>query len=348
MLNFQNHTLELANGVQMPIIGFGTWQIPLNEHFTSSVQTAIQIGYRHFDTAQIYNNAQLLGETIRDSGVPRSEFFISTKLWTSHRSYECAMEGFEQILEQLQMDYVDLLLIHWPASQGEAVVWQAQNYGAWRALETIYAQKRARAPGRGREPGIDLPERRNYKRADAVARILQRGVCRVLHVLYAARLEPGLYLPARYAEHGADYVPAPRRYAGEAARAAPAGEGEQHGLHIVVGVVSRDYQAAAQPLRRALEEAVAQLARGLLRAHAAAARVGGDVSPAGHALDAEPFAQRDDKALVALALAPAQAVVIVRRAGRKAAPCALLGAAVQQIHAVRPAGYRAQHPSAEQ
>lgn len=147
MLNFQNHTLELANGVQMPIIGFGTWQIPLNEHFTSSVQTAIQIGYRHFDTAQIYNNAQLLGEAIRDSGVPRSEFFITMKLWTSHRSYECAIEGFEQILEQLQMEYVDLLLIHWPASQGEAVVWQAQNFGAWRALETIYAQKRARAIG---------------------------------------------------------------------------------------------------------------------------------------------------------------------------------------------------------
>ena len=65
-------TVKLANGVEMPTIGFGTWQIPINEHFQSTIQTAIQLGYRHFDTAQIYNNAALIGDVIRESGIPRS------------------------------------------------------------------------------------------------------------------------------------------------------------------------------------------------------------------------------------------------------------------------------------
>ncbi len=142
-----DHTITLANGLKMPVIGFGTWQIPVNEHFNSCIQTAIQLGYRHFDTAQIYNNAAALGEVIRQSGLPRSEFFISAKLWATHRSYECALEGFDQILNQLQLDYVDLLVVHWPASQSEAIVWQAQNFGVWHALEAIYRASRAHAIG---------------------------------------------------------------------------------------------------------------------------------------------------------------------------------------------------------
>ncbi len=140
-------TTELANGVSMPTVGFGTWQIPLNEHFTSTIQNAIQLGYRQFDTAQIYNNAQLLGEAMRDSGMDRSEFFITCKVWATHRSYESAKEAFAQMLAQLQLGKLDMLLIHWPASQGEPMVWQAQNAGAWRALEEIYESGRVRAIG---------------------------------------------------------------------------------------------------------------------------------------------------------------------------------------------------------
>ena len=140
-------TTVLANGVVMPTIGFGTWQIPINENFDNTIQTAIQLGYRHFDTAQIYNNAQRMGEAIRVSDVPRSEFFLTSKIWASHRSYESAREAYELILSQMQTDYLDLLLIHWPAAQGEPMVWQAQNAGAWRALEDLYKEGRVRAIG---------------------------------------------------------------------------------------------------------------------------------------------------------------------------------------------------------
>lgn len=138
---------KLPNGVEMPTIGFGTWQIPLNENFKSTIQTAIQLGYRHFDTAQIYNNSVLMGEAIRESGIHRSEFFITSKIWASHRSYESAKEAFDQIRSQLQLEYLDLLLIHWPASQGEPMVWQAQNAGTWRAFEELYKDGHVRAIG---------------------------------------------------------------------------------------------------------------------------------------------------------------------------------------------------------
>ena len=105
-------TTVLANDVKMPTIGFGTWQIPINENFDSTIQTAIQLGYRQFDTAQIYNSAQRMGEAIRASDVPRSEFFLTSKIWASHRSYESAREAYEMILTQMQTDYLDLLLIH--------------------------------------------------------------------------------------------------------------------------------------------------------------------------------------------------------------------------------------------
>ena len=142
-----SQAVELANGVRMPTIGFGTWQIPLNEQFKSTIQTAIQIGYRHFDTSQIYNNSELMGQAIRESGIPRSEFFISSKICASHRSYESAKEAFEEICSQLGFDYLDLLIIHWPAAQGEPMVWQAQNAGTWRALEELYKNGRVRAIG---------------------------------------------------------------------------------------------------------------------------------------------------------------------------------------------------------
>ena len=140
-------TVTLANGAVMPTLAFGTWQIPLNDHFKSVIRTAIDLGYRHFDTAQIYNNAKLLGEAIRESRVDRSEFFISCKLWASHRSYESAREAFEAVCTQLGFDTIDLLSVHWPAAQGEPMVWQSQNAGIWRTLEELLAEERVRAIG---------------------------------------------------------------------------------------------------------------------------------------------------------------------------------------------------------
>lgn len=144
---FQAQIETLPNGVRIPVVGFGTWQLPINDSLRSTINTAIQIGYRQFDTAQIYNNAAIVGDAIRDSGIDRSEFFITSKIWTNHRSYESAIEAFEEVLSQLRLDYLDMLLIHWPASQGEAMVWQAQNAGVWRAFEDIYKQGRVKAIG---------------------------------------------------------------------------------------------------------------------------------------------------------------------------------------------------------
>ena len=147
MIHPLQETVELSNGVEMPTIGFGTWQIPINEHFQNTIQTAIQLGYRHLDTAQIYNNAALIGEVIRESGIPRSEFFLTSKIWASHRSYESASDAYELIRDQMQVDYLDLLVIHWPAAQGEPMVWQAQNAGTWRAFEKLYRDGAVRAIG---------------------------------------------------------------------------------------------------------------------------------------------------------------------------------------------------------
>lgn len=138
---------ELSNSVRMPCIGFGTWQIPNDSGLESAVASAIQLGYRQFDTAQIYSNAAAIGRAVHDSGLPRDEFFITSKIWTSNRSYEGVFASFKDIIDQLKTPYLDLLLIHWPAAQGEPMVWQSQNIGTWRALEELYELGRVRAIG---------------------------------------------------------------------------------------------------------------------------------------------------------------------------------------------------------
>ena len=142
-----NDKFELSNGVHMPCLGFGTWQIPNDSTLENAISSAIQLGYRQFDTAQIYNNASSIGHAIQHSGISREEFFITSKVWTSNRSYDGVMESFRDTIEHLHTTYLDLLLIHWPAAQGEAMVWQSQNAGTWRALEELYDKGRVRAIG---------------------------------------------------------------------------------------------------------------------------------------------------------------------------------------------------------
>ncbi len=132
--------LVLSNGVQMPGIGFGTWQVPTDSTLENAVSAALKLGYRFFDTAQIYGNASAIGRGVLLSDLPRAEIFISSKIWTSHRSYDGVMRAFTDIIEQLKTTYLDQLLIHWPATQGEPVIWQSQNAGTWRALEDLYEQ----------------------------------------------------------------------------------------------------------------------------------------------------------------------------------------------------------------
>lgn len=132
--------LVLSNDVQMPGIGFGTWQVPTDSTLENAVSAALKLGYRFFDTAQIYGNASAIGRGVLLSDLPRAEIFISSKIWTSHRSYDGVMRAFTDIIEQLKTTYLDQLLIHWPATQGEPMIWQSQNAGTWRALEDLYEQ----------------------------------------------------------------------------------------------------------------------------------------------------------------------------------------------------------------
>jgi len=129
--------VTLNNGLKMPILGFGVFQIP-KEETEKCVLDAIEVGYRLFDTAQSYGNERAVGNAIKASGLDRSEFFITTKLWISEQGYEKAKKSIEGSLERLQMDYVDLLLIHQPFGD---------YYGTYRAMEELYNEGKLKAIG---------------------------------------------------------------------------------------------------------------------------------------------------------------------------------------------------------
>ena len=128
----------LNNGVEMPILGFGVYQIPDAEECERSVYEALQTGYRLIDTAAAYMNEEAVGRAIRRSGVAREEVFVTTKLWIQDAGYKSAKEAFERSLQRLQLDYLDLYLIHQP---------YGDVYGSWRAMEELYREGRVRAIG---------------------------------------------------------------------------------------------------------------------------------------------------------------------------------------------------------
>lgn len=135
---------KLNNGHMIPVIGFGTWQMEEGPQTQVSVQEAIEAGYRHIDTAAVYGNEKSVGLAIAASGVPREELFVTTKVFNNDRGYDQTLHAFDQSLERLAMEYVDLYLIHWPA-RGEAGA--KVNYDTWRALEKVYKEGRAKAIG---------------------------------------------------------------------------------------------------------------------------------------------------------------------------------------------------------
>ena len=130
--------VKLANGVEMPILGFGVFQIPDEKECTQAVLDALEVGYRHIDTAAIYRNEKAVGAAIKQSGIPREELFITTKLWIQDASETAAPKAFDKSLEKLGIDYLDLYLIHQPFSD---------IHGAWRALEKLYKDGRTKAIG---------------------------------------------------------------------------------------------------------------------------------------------------------------------------------------------------------
>ncbi|MGB0432541.1 MAG: aldo/keto reductase [Bacteroidia bacterium] len=137
----------LHNSIKIPSIGFGTWQTPDGEIAKQAVVNAIESGYRHIDTAAIYRNELGVGEGIKESGIKRNEIFITTKVWNKARGYDLTMSSFERSIEKLDSDYIDLLLIHWPANAKQFNNWATINASTWKALETLYEQGALKAIG---------------------------------------------------------------------------------------------------------------------------------------------------------------------------------------------------------
>lgn len=130
-------TMKLSNGVEIPVLGYGVYQVTPAE-CERCVSDAISVGYRHIDTAQAYYNEENVGNAIKKSGIPRDEFFITTKVWISNYGEENAAKSIDESLRKLQVDYIDLMLLHQPFGD---------YYGAWRALEKAYHEGKIRAIG---------------------------------------------------------------------------------------------------------------------------------------------------------------------------------------------------------
>ncbi len=131
--------MKLNNGGLIPPIGLGTWGLNSDGQAQESVANALQLGYRLIDTAKIYGNERAVGEGIKASGIPREKIFVTTKLWNSDQGYHTARAAFEESLGKLGLDYLDLYLIHWPATD--------QRHKAWQALEEINHDGLAKAIG---------------------------------------------------------------------------------------------------------------------------------------------------------------------------------------------------------
>ncbi|MDR2010009.1 MAG: aldo/keto reductase [Bacteroidales bacterium] len=134
-----NKYTKLVNGTEIPMLGFGTWQIENEKSAINSVKYALQIGYRHIDTAAAYNNEQYIAMGIKESGITRDEIFLTSKLWNSDQGYESTLKAFEKSLKKLDTDYLDLYLIHWPKGM--------KSIESWKAMEKLYSEGAIKAIG---------------------------------------------------------------------------------------------------------------------------------------------------------------------------------------------------------
>ncbi|MFD2212612.1 aldo/keto reductase [Metabacillus endolithicus] len=132
--------VTLNNGLKMPQLGYGVWQVA-DDQATTAVANALEVGYRSIDTAMIYKNEAGVGKAIKDSTIPREELFITTKVWNSDQGYDNTLRAFDESLERLGLDYVDLYLIHWPTPQFD------QYVDTYKALEKLYHDGRVKAIG---------------------------------------------------------------------------------------------------------------------------------------------------------------------------------------------------------
>ncbi|MCB0037573.1 MAG: aldo/keto reductase, partial [Anaerolineales bacterium] len=137
-LNLQS-TTTLNNGVEMPWFGLGVFKTEPGPEVERAVTAALEVGYRSIDTAKLYGNEVGVGKAVRASGLPREEIFVTTKVWNSDQGYESTLKAFEASAERLDLDYIDLYLIHWPGNR--------LYVETWKALEKLYQDGRVRAIG---------------------------------------------------------------------------------------------------------------------------------------------------------------------------------------------------------
>lgn len=140
----------LSNGVKIPVIGFGTWQIPDGEVAYNAVKAALEVGYHHIDTALAYQNEVSVGKAIKDSGISREEVFVTTKLPAQIKGYKETLKAFEQSLTNLGLDYIDLYLIHAPKPwdvQTDGMEYMEQNIASWKAFEKLYQEGKIKSIG---------------------------------------------------------------------------------------------------------------------------------------------------------------------------------------------------------
>jgi diketogulonate reductase-like aldo/keto reductase len=176
--------ITLNNGVSMPQLGFGVWQVP-DDEAAAAVSTALEAGYRSIDTAAIYENEEGTGKALAGSGLPREELFVTTKLWNGDQGYDSTLRAFDTSLAKLRLDYVDLYLIHWPLPKRDTYL------DTWRAFEKLYADGRVKAIGLS-----------NFQPAH-LRRVLDEGS--VVPAVNQIELHPDLAqaeLRALHAEHG--------------------------------------------------------------------------------------------------------------------------------------------------
>lgn len=146
-MNKITDTYKLSNKLEIPVVGFGTWQTPNDEVGYNAVKTALEVGYRHIDTASVYGNEVSVGKAIKDSGLARDDIYLTSKLWNDAHGYEETLKAFEESLERLGTDYLDLYLIHWPNPIAFRDCWEEKNAGSWKAMEELYEAGKIKAIG---------------------------------------------------------------------------------------------------------------------------------------------------------------------------------------------------------
>jgi diketogulonate reductase-like aldo/keto reductase len=157
-----NSKIILNNGTGMPILGFGTYKLPDNEEGIDAVKWALEDGYRLIDTAKIYKNEKGVGKAIENSGVPRGEIFVTTKLWNTDQGYESALRAIDESLAKLKLSYVDLYLVHWPTASADEKTSVNKRRETWKAMEEIYRSGKAKAIGVSNYTIAHLEEMKKY------------------------------------------------------------------------------------------------------------------------------------------------------------------------------------------